>query len=120
MYAKVRDAGKFVAQHSCGDIRAIMEDLYGLGLNVYQTYQPEIYGLDYAAKVMRGKIAIWGGISTQRDLPDKTPEEIQEITRETLNCFKDHGGLIAAPTHAIPDDVPPENIVAMLEVLKNQ
>jgi uroporphyrinogen decarboxylase len=119
MYARVRDKGKFVAQHSCGDIRSIMDDLYELGLNMYQTFQPEIYGLDYAEKI-RNKITIWGGISTQRDLPYKTPDEIKQITRETLDAFKDHGGLVAAPTHSIPDDVPPENIVAMLDVLMNQ
>ena len=119
MYSRVAGAGRFIAQHSCGDIREIMDDLHKLGLNMYQTYQPEIYGLEYA-KTMRGKIAIWGGISTQRDLPDKTPEEVAQITRDTLNFFKGHGGLLAAPTHSIPDDVPAENIVAMLEVFMNQ
>ncbi|MCL2708444.1 MAG: uroporphyrinogen decarboxylase [Defluviitaleaceae bacterium] len=119
MYARVRETGRFVAQHSCGDIRAIMDDLHALGLNVYQTFQPEIYGLDYADK-LRGKIAIWGAISTQRDLPHKTPDEIRRITQDTLSRFKEGGGLIAAPTHSIPDDVPAENIVAMLDVLMNQ
>jgi uroporphyrinogen decarboxylase len=90
-----------------------------MGLDIYQTFQPEIYGLAYAEK-LHGKITVWGGISTQRDLPGKTSNEIKQITRETLNAFKQHGGLIAAPTHAIPGDVPAENIVAMLEVLEEQ
>ena len=63
--------------------------------------------------------AFWGGISTQRDLPVKTPEEIRRITRELLAAFP-HGGLVAAPTHDVPFDVPPENIDAMLSVLRNQ
>ncbi|MCL2518464.1 MAG: uroporphyrinogen decarboxylase family protein [Oscillospiraceae bacterium] len=31
-----------------------------------------------------------------------------------------NGGYIAAPTHAVPKDVPVENILAMLEVFQNQ
>ena len=114
MYSAVRESGRYIGQHSCGDIRLLLDDLHELGLNIYQTFQPEIYGLDYAEK-LRGKIAVWGAISTQRDLPDKTPGEIREITKKTLAAFREHGGLIAAPTHAIPGDVPVENIVAMLD-----
>jgi len=119
MYSQVKRAGKYIIQHSCGDNREIMEDLYELGLNVYQTFQPEIYGLDYSKK-LRGKVAIFGGISTQRDLPAKTPDEIKIITKNTIAHFKEHGGLIIAPTHAIPGDVPAENIAAMIEVFTNQ
>jgi uroporphyrinogen decarboxylase len=118
MYGRVRAAGKAVSQHSCGDIRLVMDDLYDLGLNIYQTFQPEIYGLDYAEKLY-GKIAVWGGISTQAELPVKSPAEIERITRRLLKAFP-AGGLIAAPTHAVPGDVPPENILAMMRVLDGQ
>ena len=116
MYGKVRAAGKYVAQHSCGDIRALFDDLYEMGLNIYQTFQPEIYTYQYAEK-LRGKISIWGGISTQMDLPFRTPEGIKEVVKELLAAFSG-GGLIAGPTHAVPADVPPENIIAMMEVLE--
>ncbi|MBQ2726854.1 MAG: uroporphyrinogen decarboxylase [Clostridia bacterium] len=118
LYGRVRGAGKYVLQHSCGDIREIMEDLYDIGLNAYNTFQPEIYGYDYAPNLY-GKITIWGGISTQRDLPVKTPEEIRQVTRDLLAAFP-CGGLIAAPTHDIPGDAVPENVEAMLEVLESQ
>ena len=118
LYGRVRGAGKYVLQHSCGDIREIMEDLYEIGLNAYNTFQPEIYGYDYAPK-LHGKITIWGGISTQRDLPVKTTEEIRQVTRDLLAAFP-CGGLIAAPTHDIPGDAIPENVEAMLEVLESQ
>jgi len=119
LYARVRQAGKFVIQHSCGDNRKIMDDLYEIGLNVYQTFQPEIYGLDYA-EILRGKIAIWGGISTQRDLASKTPEELRVVIRETLDTFRETGGLIAAPTHDLPYDVPVENVEAMVDMFLHQ
>lgn len=118
MYDRVHKAGKYVIQHSCGDVRDVMDDLIELGLNVYQTFQPEIYGYDYAEK-LRGHIAIWGGISTQRDLPFKNPDEIKSIVFELMSHFQ-HGGLIVAPTHEVPSDAKPENIIAMVDILRNQ
>lgn len=118
MYDRVHAAGKYVAQHSCGDLRDILDELYEMGLNIYQTFQPEIYGYDYA-KNIHGKITIWGGISTQRDLPYRSPGEIREITHQVLDAFP-CGGLLAAPTHAVPADVPPENILAMMQVLRGE
>ena len=95
-----------------------MDELGEIGLNVYQTFQPEIYGLGYAGK-LRGRIAVWGGISTQRALPQQTPAGIRETTRALLAAFPE-GGLIAGPTHAAPGDIPPENIEAMLQVLRGR
>ena len=118
LYARVHAAGKFVSQHSCCDIRSVMDDLHEIGLNMYQTFQPEIYGLDFARK-LENKITVWGGISTQQALPVKTPQEIRHITKDLLAAFP-NGGLVAAPTHAVPGDVPPENILAMLDVLDHQ
>lgn len=118
LYKKIHDAGKYVVHHSCGDLREIMDEFYEIGVNVYQTFQPEIYGLDYAKNIY-GKIAIWGGLSTQRDLPTKSPDEVREITRQLLAAFP-NGGLIASPTHTMPIDIPPENVMAMLDVLLNQ
>lgn len=118
LYARIHAAGKYVSQHSCGDLREVMDDLAEIGLDIYQTFQPEIYGFDYAEK-LQGKITVWGGVSTQRDLPSRTPDEICAITRELLQAFP-CGGLIASPTHAIPGDVPPENVEAMLSVFKTQ
>lgn len=118
MYALVRENRRFVVQHSCGDLREAMDDLIEIGLDVYQTFQPEIYGLDYA-KRLEGRLTIWGGISVQLDLPNKTPQQIREIARQTLRAFP-HGGLILSPTHAVPSDVPPENIFALADVMEHQ
>ncbi|MGN0493008.1 MAG: uroporphyrinogen decarboxylase family protein [Acutalibacteraceae bacterium] len=117
MYDRVKSAGKYISQHSCGDLREILTtDLYEMGLNIYQTFQPEIYTLEYAGQ-MFGKVAVWGGISTQADLPYKTPEEIKKIVINTAQAF-DYTGLIISPTHSIEFDVPPQNITEMIDTFK--
>ena len=120
MYEKVRAAGKFVSQHSCGDIQEIFPDLIDIGLNVYQTFQPEIYDIPTVKREFGKDLTFWGGISTQRVLPFVKPEEVKNVTREMIRVMGSGGGYIAAPTHSVPADVPSENIVALVEAFQNQ
>lgn len=120
MYERVRASGKFVIQHSCGDIGEIYPDLIEMGLNVYQSFQPEIYDIQKIKKQYGKHLSFWGGISTQRLLPFATPEQVQKKTVEIMKVMGKDGGYIAAPTHDVPADVPPQNILAMLDVFQRQ
>ena len=120
MYSKVKEKGLFVLQHSCGDVETIFEDLIEIGLDCYQTFQPEIYDIGEMKKKYGDRLAFWGGISTQQLLSRETPDKVKEKTIDTIKIMSQSGGYIAAPTHAIEFDVPAENIMAMLEVFKNQ
>ena len=120
MYKKGRENGKYILQHSCGDIHEIFPDVIEIGLDVYQTFQPEIYDIKAVKSGFGGRLTFWGGISTQRLLPCAAPDEVERVTRETIGIMKPGGGYIAAPTHSVPGDVPPENIMAMLKAFENQ
>ena len=120
MYERVKSKGKYVLQHSCGDINEIFADLIEIGLDVYQTFQPEIYDIKKVKQQYGNRLTFWGGISTQQLLPTGTPEQVKRVTREIMDIMGKNGGYIAGPTHAIPGDVPPENILAMLDVFENQ
>jgi uroporphyrinogen decarboxylase len=120
LYGAVKSKGKFVIQHSCGDITAIFSDLIEIGLDCYQTFQPEIYDIRAVKREYGRDLSFWGGISTQRLLPFASPAEVKDKTVEIMRIMGKGGGYLAAPTHAIPGDVPPENVEAMLEVFQNQ
>lgn len=120
LYGKVKDAGKFVIQHSCGDIHEIFPDLIEIGLDCYQTFQPEVYDIDRVKELYGDRLSFWGGVSTQRALPTMNPEELKREIVRIVSALRKDGGLIIAPTHAIPFDVPVENILTMLEVFQNQ
>ncbi len=120
MFEKIKDAGKIVVLHSCGNISEIMPDMLDIGLDVYQTVQPEVYDLKKLKRRFGGNLAFWGGISTQRTLPFVTPDRLKKLVRETIEIMGTDGGYIAAPTHRIPRDVPMENIHALIEILKHQ
>ena len=120
LYEKVKNKGKYIVQHSCGDCSEILPDLIEIGLDCYQTFQPEIYDIAEVKRLYGDKLTFWGAVSTQQLLRHATPNEVKAETAKIINIMKKDGGLIIAPTHAIPFDVPPENILAMVEVFQNQ
>lgn len=120
MYRKVKSAGKYVVQHSCGDIEEVFPDLIDIGLDVYQTFQPEIYDIKKVKKGYGGSLTFWGGISTQRVLAFGTPKDVKRETAETMKIMGEGGGYIVAPTHDVPGDVPPENIDMLIKIITNQ
>lgn len=118
MYGRVKNAGKYILQHSCGDLNEIIGDLIEIGLDCYQTFQPEIYDIEEVKKKYGHQLSFWGGISTQQLLPFASPEKVEEETRRIIEILKQGGGYIAGPTHALPFDIPSENIEVMLRVFK--
>ncbi|WP_312641323.1 uroporphyrinogen decarboxylase family protein [Hydrogenoanaerobacterium sp.] len=120
LYDKVKSKGKFVMQHSCGDCHEIFPDLIEIGLDCYQTFQPEVYDIAKMKEMYGDKLSFWGGVSTQQCLPYATPEAVKAETIRVMKTLRKDGGLIIAPTHALAFDVPPENILAMVDVFQHQ
>jgi uroporphyrinogen decarboxylase len=120
MYERAKLNDKYIFQHSCGDIHEIFSDVIEIGLDCYQTFQPEIYNIEKVKNEYGKDLTFWGGISTQQLLPYATSDDVKKETIRIMRIMGKGGGYIAAPTHAVPGDVPPENILAMFEVFKNQ
>ena len=119
MYEKVKSKGKYVIQHCCGDIRLIMSDLVDMGLDVYNTVQPEIYDLKKLKAEYGKHLTFYGGISTQQFLPMAGVSECREKALDILDVMGRDGGYIFSPTHAVTPDIPVENVLALVDVVKN-
>jgi len=120
LYAPVKQRGKVVLQHSCGDCNEIFPDLIEIGVDCYQTFQPEVYDIAKMKALYGDKLTFWGGISTQQTLPSMTSDQVRQEILRVMQVLRPNGGLIIAPAHAVPFDVPPENILAMAEVFQKQ
>ena len=120
LYSHVKSKGKFVIQHSCGDCHEIFPDLIEIGLDCYQTFQPEIYDLRKMKSLYGKDLSFWGGISVQQVLPRLTPPEVKEEIVRVTRTLSEGGGYILAPSHALTYDIPPQNMLAMLEVMLEQ
>jgi len=119
MYGEVRQAGKFVMIHSCGDVDELFEDLIEAGVNCFNPFQPEVMDVWRLLPQYRGRLAFHGGLSTQRTLPRGS---VDDVRRETLRLLKlgRQGGYIFAPAHDVQGDVPLDNMLAFLEVVQQQ
>lgn len=120
LYRRAREAGRLVSIHCCGDAEELFDDLVELGLNLFNPFQPEVMNIYAIKRRYRGRLAFHGGMSTQRVLPFGTPDDVRAETCRLLQEIGRGGGYIFAPAHAVPGDVPLENIVAFLDVLHHQ
>jgi uroporphyrinogen decarboxylase len=119
MYGAVRAAGKFVMIHSCGDVDELFDDLLAAGLNCFNPFQPEVMDVYSLLPRYRGRLAFHGGLSTQKTLPFGTPDDVRRETRRLLQLGAD-GGYIFAPAHDVEGDVPLENMLAAIEMVRQQ
>ena len=116
-FEPIKNKGLPIMLHSCGNIEQILGDLIDIGLDVYQTVQPEIYDLQKLKKTYGERLTFYGAISTQKTLAFAKPEDLRKTILETIAVMGRNGGYVCAPTHQVQADVPPENIMAMIKVL---
>jgi len=111
----------YVWFHSDGAIYDIIPDFIEIGLDVLNPVQLTAKGMD-AEKLKKqyGRdISFWGGaVDTQNVLPTASPDEVRQNVTERIRHLAAGGGFVFAAVHNIQDDVPAENIIAMLETFR--
>ena len=104
--------------HNCGSIKILMPLLIDAGVDVLNPVQISAENMDpQELKAEFGdKICFWGGgCNTQRVLGTGTPEDVAGNVRTLVRTFKKNSGFVFNQVHNIMGDVPPGNIVAMLD-----
>jgi uroporphyrinogen decarboxylase len=119
MYRAVKDSGKFVMIHSCGDVDELFDDLIDLGLDCFNPFQPEVMNTEALLRRYRKRLSFHGGLSTQKTLPYADPDGVRAETRALVERGR-AGGYILAPAHDVEGDVPLENMLAFIEVAQAQ
>jgi uroporphyrinogen decarboxylase len=121
LWTKAKELADVKVQlHCCGGIYELLEDLIDAGLDAVNPVQISCRGMDPTRlkKEFGGRITFWGGgCDTQSVLPMATPREVGQHTREQVAILAPGGGFVFQQVHNILANVPPENIVAMLEAV---
>lgn len=107
--------------HSCGAIREFIPDLIDAGVQALNPIQISARGMDpESLKREFGKdLVFWGGgCDTQTILNRASPAAVQEHVQHNVRVLGRDGGFVFTQVHNIQPEVPPENIMAMLEALR--
>jgi uroporphyrinogen decarboxylase len=107
--------------HCDGAILPIIPDLIEIGVDILNPIQTVVKGLEdtRALKARFGQqMCFHGAIDVQQVLPNATPEQVRQEVQRRIADLGAQGGYILAPCHNIGVDIPPENILALFEAVK--
>jgi hypothetical protein len=108
-------------KHSCGAVEPFISLFIESGFDILNPVQCSAAGMEpEKLKAKYGKdIVFWGGgIDTQKVLPFGTVEEVREQVLERCKIFSKDGGFVFNTIHNIQANTPIENIVAMIDAVK--
>lgn len=107
-----------VYMHNCGSIMPLIPILIDCGVDVLNPVQISARNMDPRELKRRfgDKLVFWGGgCDTQNVLGTAAPAGVARNVRDLVRVFKPGGGYVFNQVHDIQGNVPPENIVAMLD-----
>jgi uroporphyrinogen decarboxylase len=123
--AQVIDAARetnpdiLVFYHSDGNVEAAVADLIDIGVDILNPVQPECMDPAHLKREYGRDLSFWGTIGTQSTFPFGSPDDVVREVRHRIETVGVGGGLMIAPTHMVEPDVPWENIIAMVDTVKN-
>jgi len=116
-----QNTGMKIFMHSCGSVRQFIPDFIDVGIDILNPVQTNCHDMDpLSLKKEFGKdIVFWGGgVDTVSVLNRATPEEVRKDVLNRCEIFSKDGGFVFAPIHNILSEVPPQNIIAAYNAVK--
>jgi hypothetical protein len=108
-------------KHSCGAVESLMAHFIEAGFDIINPVQINASGMDprKLKKEYGDKLVFWGGgVDTQGVFAFGTPAQVKEQVKTQCGILNENGGFVFNTVHNIQANVPFENVVAMLEALK--
>jgi uroporphyrinogen decarboxylase len=118
VFTRAKRADRTVFLHSCGNIRAVVEDLVELGLDILHPIQPEALDVVELKRRFGRELTFCGGLGTQDLLVHAGPSEIRQEVLRLKRELGAGGGYIVEPGITLQADVPLENMLAMIEAAR--
>jgi len=104
--------------HTDGDVFDLLDDFVEIGVDILNPIQTSAGRMANLAELKRRygrNLVFCGAVDTQHILPHGTPEEVRQEVRRVIDLLGPGGGYLLASVHTIMDEVPPENILAMVD-----
>ncbi len=125
-YRKVNDwihlnTGWKTFKHSCGAVEPLLSHFIEAGFDIINPVQINASGMDprELKKKYGDKLVFWGGgVDTQGVFAFGTPAQVKEQVKTQCGILNENGGFVFNTVHNIQANVPFENVVAMLDALR--
>lgn len=125
-YKKVNDwihlnTGWKTFKHSCGAVRPLMNLFIESGFDIINPVQINAADMDpvQLKKEYGARIIFWGGgVDTQGAFAFGTAAEVKDQVKRQCDIFNKDGGFVFNTVHNVQANVPFENVIAMIEALK--
>jgi len=108
-------------KHSCGAIETFMELFIESGFDIINPVHINAEGMEPRNLKQKygDRIVFWGGgADTQGVFAFGTPQQVKDQVKKQCDILNDNGGFVFNTVHNIQANVPFENVVAMLNALK--
>ncbi|NPV55175.1 MAG: hypothetical protein HPY76_00680 [Anaerolineae bacterium] len=107
--------------HTDGDVFNLIDDFIEIGVDILNPVQTSAGKMsDLAALKQRwgNQLTFCGAVDTHHFLPFGTVQEVMDEVHRVIDVMAPGGGYIVTSVHTIMDEVPPQNIMAMVEAVE--
>ena len=107
--------------HTDGDVYDLLDDLIEIGVDVLNPVQASAGGMsDFAGLKRRfgDHLVFCGGVDTHHILPSGTPDDVRAEVRRVIGTLGAGGGYMLGAVHTVMNDVPAENVLAMVDAVE--
>ena len=107
-----------IALHSCGSVYWALGDFADMGIDVVHPLQGAAAHMDNPERIKSefgDRLVFYSNLCNQTILPHGTPQEVENDVKRKISALAKGGGYILSGGHNIQADVPPENVIAMID-----
>jgi uroporphyrinogen decarboxylase len=107
--------------HTCGSVYKLIPDMIDAGYEIINPVQTNARDMEpeRLKREFGRDLTFWGaGVDTRSVLNRAAPEDVKKHVRRRLEILAPGGGFVFNTVHNILPDVPPENIIAMFQAVR--
>jgi len=117
-----KNTGWKTFKHSCGAILPLIPKFIEAGFDILNPVQINARDMDPVVLKDRfgDQVTFWGGgVDTQKVLSFGTPADVEKQVIDQCRILGKNGGFVFNTVHNVQANVPVENLVAMIESVRN-
>jgi len=101
LFGIARKAKMPVVMHTDGDVRLLIDDLIGIGLNALHPIEPKAMDIYQLKEKYQGKLCLIGNLDMAGCLGRGTPEQVREEVREHIRRLAKGGGYAVGSSNSV-------------------